>query len=47
MERKKLFPGTDLEFQRPRVVDVCGFVICFAACFGIIWAAVFAAGLGR
>jgi SSS family solute:Na+ symporter len=47
MERKKLFPGTELEFQRPNAVDVIGFILCFAACFAIIGAAVFAASLGR
>ena len=33
---RKLFPGTNLEFQRPTVLDAVGFVVCFLLCFGII-----------
>ncbi|MCG8583327.1 MAG: hypothetical protein MI757_01275, partial [Pirellulales bacterium] len=36
LESKKLFPGTQLEFQRPSVTDVAGFVISCLVCFGII-----------
>jgi SSS family solute:Na+ symporter len=46
IERKKLFPGTSLEFQRPNACDVVGVVACFAACFAIIWLAVLVAGIG-
>ncbi|MCO6455838.1 MAG: hypothetical protein J5I93_11125 [Pirellulaceae bacterium] len=46
MERRKLFPGTSLEFQRPTTTDVLGFLICFAACFGIIGLAMLVAQLG-
>ena len=36
---QKLFPGTQLEFQRPTKMDVGGFIGCFALCFGFtqIW----------
>mgnify|MGYP002849372118 CR=1 FL=1 len=33
---RKLFPGTQLEFQRPTKMDFWGFVGCFAICFAII-----------
>ena len=46
MEAKKLFPGTSLEIQRPSVVDVAGFIICFAICFGVIGVAVWVAQIG-
>jgi SSS family solute:Na+ symporter len=47
LEKKKLLPGTDFEFQRPSVVDVAGFVICVAICFAIIGMAVLVANIGR
>ena len=46
LEKKKLFPGSDFEFQKPTVVDVLGFILCFAVCFGVIGLAVWVAGLG-
>ena len=33
---RKLFPGTQLEFQRPTKMDFWGFIGCFAICFAII-----------
>jgi SSS family solute:Na+ symporter len=36
VEHLKLFPGSSLEFQKPRVSDVVGFVVCVLVCFGII-----------
>ena len=45
-ESRKLFPGSNLEFQKPSSVDVIGFVVCFLACFGIIWLAVWMASVG-
>lgn len=45
-ESLKLFPGTNLEFQRPSWLDVVGFVACFACCFAIIGLAVWVASLG-
>jgi SSS family solute:Na+ symporter len=33
---RKLFPGTQFEFQRPTKMDFWGFVGCFAICFAII-----------
>ncbi len=35
-ESRRLFPGTDLEFMRPRTKDWLGFLICVAVCFVII-----------
>ncbi len=46
LESKKLFPGTDFEFQRATPADVWGFVICLGVCFAIIGAAFVAARLG-
>ena len=46
LESKKLFPGSSLEFQRPSVVDVGGFIASVAICFAIIYLAVLLAGIG-
>ena len=46
LECKKLFPGTELEIQKPTVKDVVGFLVCVGVCFGIIGLAVLIAGLG-
>ena len=46
MEAKKLFPGSSFEFQKPTVVDVVGFITCFAICFAIIGLAIVLAGIG-
>jgi SSS family solute:Na+ symporter len=46
MAARKLFPNTDLEFQKPTLTDLVGFLICFAACFGIVGVAVLVARLG-
>lgn len=43
---RKLFPGTGLEFQRPTVVDVVGFLACFAMCFAIIGVVLLVAQIG-
>ena len=45
-DERKLFPGSSLEFQRPRAVDFWGFIACFAICFGIIGLAVLVSGIG-
>ena len=46
-KHKKLFgPNSSLEVSTPTMTDVVGFVLCFAACFGIIWLALFVANLG-
>ncbi len=47
MEARKLFPGTSLEFQRPTVTDIVGFVISFAVCFAIIGVAAWIGTIGR
>lgn len=46
LERAKLFPGTNLEFGRPTWIDITGFVLSFLGTFGIIWLAVWVAGIG-
>lgn len=46
MDRKKLLPKTELEFQKPSLLDVLGFLLCVAICFAIIGTAALVAGLG-
>jgi solute:Na+ symporter, SSS family len=46
-ESRKLFPGSQWEFQRPTWLDVGGFLACFAVCFAIIGLAVWVGSLGR
>lgn len=43
---RKLFPGTDLEFYRPRTKDVVGFVASIGVCVLIIGLLVWLAGIG-
>ncbi len=43
---RKLFPGTQLEFQRPTAMDFWGFLACFAICFGIIGLVLWVAQIG-
>ena len=43
---RKLWPNSQLEFQRPSRMDVFGFILCVAACFGIIGLAVLISGIG-
>ena len=43
---RKLFPGTQLEFQRPTKMDFWGFVGCFAICFAIIGLVLWVANIG-
>ncbi|MFT6617352.1 MAG: SSS family solute:Na+ symporter [Limisphaerales bacterium] len=42
----KLFPGTQLEFQRPSKMDFFGFIGCFAICFLIIGMILWVAKIG-
>jgi hypothetical protein len=44
---RKLFPKSDLEFAKPGLVDVAGFVLTFAACFAVIGLILWIAGIGR
>ncbi|HUG91680.1 MAG TPA: hypothetical protein VML55_12645, partial [Planctomycetaceae bacterium] len=46
LEGRKLFPGTSLEIQKPTAVDVIGFVVSVAVCFGIIGLAMVVARIG-
>ena len=46
-DHKRLFPAwTGLEFSRPTVADVAGFIICFIGTFAIIGLAVWVASIG-
>ena len=43
---RKLFPRSSLEFQKPGLIDVAGFLVSLAVCFLIIWLAVWVANIG-
>ncbi len=43
---RKLFPGSQLEFQRPTKMDIWGFIGCFAICFAIIGLVLWVAKIG-
>ncbi|MCA9130407.1 MAG: sodium:solute symporter family protein [Planctomycetales bacterium] len=43
---RRLFPGTDWEFLRPRAQDIIGFLVSIAVCGLIIGLLVFLAGIG-
>ncbi|MCR9293611.1 MAG: hypothetical protein NXI32_12885, partial [bacterium] len=43
---KRLFPGTDWEFLKPRSIDIAGFVISVIVCGLMIGLLVFLAGIG-
>ena len=43
---RRLLPAFGLEMQRPKLLDVAGFVVCFVICFAIIWFTVWLANLG-
>ncbi len=45
-EARKLIPGSDLEIEKPKMLDILGFVGTFALCFLIIGLAIWMAGLG-
>ncbi len=45
-ESKKWFPGSDLEIEKPKLLDICGFLGTFAVCFLIIGLAVLIARIG-
>ena len=44
---RKLLPKTDLEFAKPSMTDVIGFVLTFAACFAVIGLILWIAGIGE
>jgi len=46
LEERKWFPGSDLEIERPTLLDVGGFVGTFLICFLIIGLAIWVATLG-
>ncbi len=45
-ERVKLFPNSNLEFQKPTVSDIVGFVLSLITCFAIIGFAFWMASIG-
>ena len=45
-ERVKLFPNSDLEFQKPTTEDIVGFTLSFVICFAIIGMAFWITTLG-
>jgi len=44
---RRLFPFLGLEFQKPRLIDLAGFLISFLICFAIIGFTIWLANLGR
>ena len=46
IEAKKLFPGSNFEFQRPSRTDIVGFVVSVVICIAIIGLAMFLVGIG-
>ncbi len=45
-DKNKLFPNSNLEFQRPTKYDVIGFITCFGICFVIIGLVLLVAQIG-
>ncbi len=45
-DHRKLLPGSDLEFQRPGLLDIGGFLVSFATCFAIIGLVLMMAQIG-
>ena len=45
-ERVKLFPNSNLEFQKPTTADITGFVLSVITCFAIIGFAFWMASIG-
>jgi len=44
---KRMFPGGNLEFQKPTRADVVGFVSSFGICFLFVWLAIWLTQLGN
>ena len=45
-ESRRIFPGSDLEFTKPRSKDVLGFAAAVAVCFVVVGILVWLAGIG-
>ena len=43
---KKMFPGTELEIQKPTTADIVGFILSWIGVFGVIGLLVWVTGLG-
>ena len=46
LEKTKMFPGTSLEFQKPSLADVGGFILCWVICFVFVGIAMVIARIG-
>jgi SSS family solute:Na+ symporter len=44
---RRLFPFLGLEFQKPKLLDIVGFIVASVICFGIIGITAWLANLGR
>ncbi len=45
-DHRKLFPGTNIEIQKPGLADVVGFVVCLGICFLFLGLAVWVTSIG-
>ena len=46
LDHRKLFPGTNIEIQKPRLADVLGFVICLGICIFFVRLAIWVTSIG-
>ncbi len=46
LEKQKLFPGTELEFQKPTAIDIVGFLLSVVTCIAVVALAVWVVGIG-
>ncbi len=46
LDHRKLFPGTNIEIQKPRLADVLGFVICLGICVVFVRLAIWVTSIG-
>jgi hypothetical protein len=47
LDGKKLFPGTNIELQKPGFADVFGFFVCLGICFLFVGLAVWVTSIGN
>ncbi len=46
LEHRKLFPGTECEIEKPRFIDIFGFLVCLGICFAFVCFAIWVTGIG-
>jgi len=46
VEKRKLFPGTDIEIERPTFFDIFGFIVCLGICFAFVGFAIWVTSIG-